>query len=51
MYFHNSITEVADEATRTTVLRFENERNKLKELNESYEEEVRELRSRLSQER
>lgn len=45
------MSEVADEATRTTMLRFENERNKLKELNESYEEEVRELRSRLSQER
>lgn len=42
---------MADEASSSTAAQYEQERSKLKELNEKYEDEVRELRSKLSQER
>lgn len=45
------LKEVADEASSSTAAQYEQERTKLKELNEKYEDEVRELRSKLSQER
>lgn len=45
------LKEVADEASSSTAAQYENERTKLQELNEKYEDEVRELRSKLSQER
>ena len=45
------ILEVADEASTSTAAHYEQERSKLKELNEKYEDEVRELRSKLSQEK
>lgn len=45
------LKEVADEASTSTAAQYENERTKLQELNEKYEDEVRELRSKLSQER
>ncbi|XP_071179793.1 rab GTPase-binding effector protein 1-like isoform X2 [Mytilus edulis] len=45
------LKEVAEEASTSTAAQYENERTKLQELNEKYEDEVRELRSKLSQER
>ncbi|XP_041347678.1 rab GTPase-binding effector protein 1-like [Gigantopelta aegis] len=43
--------EVADEASRTTAIQYETERAHLNKLNEKYEEEIQELRNKLSQER
>ncbi|XP_063396040.1 rab GTPase-binding effector protein 1-like isoform X2 [Mytilus trossulus] len=45
------LKEVAEEASTSTAAQYENERTKLQELNEKYEDEVRDLRSKLSQER
>ena len=45
------LKEVADETSSSTAAQYENELRKLEELNEKYEDEVRELRSKLSQER
>lgn len=41
--------EVRNEASTSTAMQYEQEQRKLKELCEKYEEEVRELRSRLNQ--
>lgn len=41
------VTDVADEASRTTAVQYENERAKLQELNEKYEDEVQDLRNKL----
>lgn len=44
-------TEAAETASDNTAARYESERNKLVSLNENYEEEIQELRNKLSQER
>ena len=44
-------TEASDTASDNTAARYETERNKLVCLNENYEEEIQDLRNKLSQER
>ncbi|GFO20972.1 Rab GTPase-binding effector protein 1 [Plakobranchus ocellatus] len=45
------LTEAAETASDNTAAQYESERNKLVSLNENYEEEIQELRNKLSQER
>lgn len=45
------LKEASDTAEDNTAARYETERNKLVSLNENYEEEIQELRNKLSQER
>lgn len=45
------MTEAAETASDNTAARYESERSKLVSLNENYEEEIQELRNKLSQER
>ncbi|CAL1528515.1 unnamed protein product [Lymnaea stagnalis] len=45
------LKEAAETASDNTAARYESERNKLVSLNENYEEEIQELRNKLSQER